>query len=63
MDKIISNKIKCMNCGDVIESEHQHDFKWCSCKSVAVDGGKEYLRRLGEPEDIIEMSEWKGKKC
>lgn len=63
MDKIISNKIKCMKCGDIIESEHQHDFKWCSCKSVAVDGGKEYLRRLGEPEDIIEMSEWKGKKC
>lgn len=61
MDKIISNKIKCMKCGDIIESKNRHDFKWCSCKSVAVDDGKDYLRRIGKFEDIIEMSELKGK--
>lgn len=53
---IISNKIKCKLCGDVIESTYTHDFKWCSCESVAVDGGKSYLRRCGEFKNYIEMS-------
>ena len=34
-----------------------NNFKWCSCKSIAVDGGLEYLRRIGNLEDIIELSE------
>lgn len=29
--------------GDVIESFSVHDFKYCKCESVAVDGGHEYL--------------------
>lgn len=51
------NRIKCLKCGDVIESFHGHDFKYCKCKSVAVDGGKNYLRRLGERENWQELSE------
>jgi Zn finger protein HypA/HybF involved in hydrogenase expression len=51
---ILHNKIKCKKCGDVIESVHRHDFKYCECGSVAVDGGKDYLRRIG---DYIELSE------
>ena len=43
MKKIIRNAIRCKFCGDVIESETVHDFKFCSCKTVAVDGGHEYL--------------------
>ena len=54
--KIITNKIKCLKCGDIIESVTVHDFKWCSCKACAVDGGKEYLRRVGNIEDIEEIS-------
>ena len=54
--RIITNKIKCKKCGDVIESYSVHDFKFCKCESVAVDGGKEYLRRLGFSEDIEELS-------
>jgi Zn finger protein HypA/HybF involved in hydrogenase expression len=57
MKKIINNKIQCNKCGDIIESKTTHDFKYCSCKSVAVDGGKEYLKRLGNKEDFIELSE------
>ncbi len=57
--KIVSNKIRCKKCGDVIESNSVHDFKWCSCQSVAVDGGHEYLRRLGKEEDFEELSETK----
>lgn len=56
INKIRTNRIKCKKCGDIIESYHVHDFKWCSCKSVAVDGGREYLRRLGNPEDYEELS-------
>lgn len=53
---IIENKIRCKKCGDIIESKTRHDFKWCSCKSVAVDGGKDYLRRLGNFDDFEELS-------
>lgn len=59
MKKIIKNCIKCNCCGDIIVSEDRHDFKWCTCGAVAVDGGKEYLRRSfkNSIEDYTEMSE------
>jgi len=50
---IKSNVIMCKRCNDVIESRHRHDFKFCKCNTVAVDGGKDYLRRVG-PFDMIE---------
>lgn len=55
--KIIRNRAKCKICRDIIESLHRHDFIYCKCKSIFVDGGKDYLRRGGDPEDIIELSE------
>lgn len=57
MQKIISNKIKCNKCGDIIESFNRHDFKFCSCQSVAVDGGHDYLRRCGNMGDWEDLSE------
>ena len=57
MQKIIVNKIKCIKCGDVIESSSIHDFRFCKCGSVAVDGGRNYLRRCGNREDWEELSE------
>ena len=54
--KIIKNAIRCLKCGDVIESVSVHDFKFCSCQACAVDGGKEYLRRVGEMEDWEDVS-------
>lgn len=59
--KILVNKIQCKKCKDIIESKYVHDFKWCKCKSIAVDGGLEYLRRIGNFEDIIELSEFEKK--
>lgn len=56
MEKIVINKIRCQKCGDVIESTHRHDFKFCKCGAVAVDGGKDYLRRCGNREDWEELS-------
>lgn len=37
---IISNKVKCINCGEIIESKTINDFKRCSCGKIAIDGGK-----------------------
>jgi len=56
--KIIRNSAKCLKCGDEIESKHRHDFVWCSCKSVAVDGGKAYLKRSGYPCDMEDTSQF-----
>ena len=56
--KIIRNRAKCLKCGDVIESTHRHDFVWCKCGAIFVDGGLDYLRRGGKfLEDIEELSE------
>ena len=56
IERIRCNKIKCKKCGDIIESNDVHDFKWCSCGAVAVDGGHEYLIRLGNKEDYEDLS-------
>ena len=55
-EEIISNKIKCKKCGDVIESKNTNDYKRCSCGAVAVDGGKNYLKRIGIEEEYEELS-------
>lgn len=55
-EEIISNKIKCKKCGDIIESKSTNDYKKCSCGAVAVDGGAEYLKRIGNENDYIELS-------
>ena len=56
--RILVNKIQCKKCNDIIESKNVHDFKWGTCKSIAVDGGLEYLKRVGNLEDIIELSKF-----
>ena len=60
VNKIVKNAARCTHCGDVIESTHVHDFKWCSCKTIAVDGGHSYLKRSfkNSPADFEDMSEW-----
>jgi hypothetical protein len=52
------NRVKCLKCGDIIESKTRHDFVWCGCKAVAVDGGSSYIRRIGNPADMEELEEW-----
>ena len=55
MARIIRNAIRCKKCGDIIESQTVHDFKFCSCGACAVDGGHDYLRRCGNLEDWEEL--------
>ena len=47
---IVQNAASCNGCGDFIVSKHRHDFVECTCGSIAVDGGQEYLRRIGSLE-------------
>lgn len=58
--KIKTNKIKCNYCGDIILSESRHEFKFCSCGKVAVDGGTDYLRRIytNSCDDFTELTEY-----
>lgn len=37
-------EVRCMLCGDVIRSMSVHDFKYCKCGAISVDGGAEYLK-------------------
>ena len=50
------NKLMCKLCGDVIESKTRHDFVRCKCKSIYVDGGKDYFRRGGDARNMIDLS-------
>lgn len=56
-EKIIKNKVKCLKCDDIIESTHRHDFVTCTCGSISVDGGHDYLRRVGDMNEYEELSE------
>lgn len=64
MREILKNTIRCNNCGDVIESNYRHDYVKCSCGRVAVDGGRDYLRRFftESPDDYTELSVFNEKR-
>lgn len=53
---ILKNEIQCKKCGDIISSETQYDFKMCRCGACGIDGGLHYLRRIGYPNDFIDLS-------
>lgn len=58
MQKLKRNRARCKVCGDVIESLHRHDFKTCTCRSIFVDGGLDYVRRGGYDKDFEDLIEW-----
>ena len=49
--------IKCIKCKEVIESKFRHDFVSCKCGAVAVDGGKDYWRTVGDPKDYKRLED------
>lgn len=58
---IISNKAKCLICGETIESKTRHDFVTCGCGNLHVDGGKDYLKRgFSKPDSYQELSKEDG---
>lgn len=51
------NRARCKKCGTVVESLHRHDFVTCACGAISVDGGTDYMRRVGDLSLIEEMSD------
>jgi hypothetical protein len=45
--RLMLNSVKCGLCNHVIWSTHVHDFRTCECGNISVDGGLDYLRRVG----------------
>ena len=54
-NQIIVNAVKCLGCKRILVSTHRHDFRQCGCGTF-VDGGRDYLRRGGNPELIQEQA-------
>ena len=51
----VRHAIYCKKCFDTIESKDRHDFKYCSCGAVGIDGGifdgNSILGNLSDMED------------
>lgn len=47
------NRIRCLKCHTIIESRHRHDFVWCPCHAVYIDGGLDYKRMGGDLSKIM----------
>lgn len=50
MPRCVASRIRCLGCGDLIESKHRHDLVTCTCEEVFLDGGLSYMR-IGGPLD------------
>ena len=45
--------IKCPLCKDIVYSRARHDYRRCSCDSVAIDGGQnDYIKLNYNPETV-----------
>lgn len=58
--KLIRNRCKCKECGDIIESKSVHDFVRCKCGKCFTDGGLDYIHRGGDCEPLDEFIKVKG---
>jgi len=50
-------KVRCLKCGETIESKSRHDLVLCRCEAVGIDGGKDYTRILFNDEKDFEVIE------
>ena len=58
--KQVRHAIYCKKCKETIESKHPHDFKYCLCGAVGIDGGIEAGNHiLGSPMDMENRSMYK----
>jgi hypothetical protein len=58
--KQVRHAVLCKKCKDTIESTYRHDFKYCSCGAVGIDGGIEAGNQiLGNLEDMEDRSMYK----
>ena len=53
---IVHSQVTCLECGEVLVSEHRHDYKTCSCPNeTMIDGGNEYVRFGGKDLSKVEV--------
>lgn len=55
-DAMKINAFKCPSCTALVFSRTRHDYRWCPCETIAVDGGLEYSRVVYKdniPESIL----------
>lgn len=53
--QLIKNSVKCLECGEILESKHRHQFSMCDCPNeTATDGGNIYQRYMGRDLNKIE---------
>jgi len=53
---LVQNEAECKKCGDRVFSASRHNYRSCKCGAIAVDGGLDYCRRVGNLEDMIDRS-------
>lgn len=51
---------RCIYCGDTLQSKHRHDFKYCRCQAIFVDGGDAYFRCGGDfsQMEVLQDNKW-----
>jgi hypothetical protein len=49
--------LQCKLCGDIIYSRARHDFHYCSCGNVYIDGGFDYRKWGCADLDTIQDAE------
>ena len=55
IDLLTRNAVKCLSCGEVLESKHRHHYNQCHCSNeTACDGGLDYQRILSKDLDKVE---------
>lgn len=47
---IVLNRARCDECLMVVVSRSVHDYRTCDCGNLSVDGGRDYLKRVGSGE-------------
>ena len=47
--------IKCGKCNQIIYSRHRHDYHYCHCNNVAIDGGRDYTKVTGDMFTLVEI--------
>lgn len=50
VDEKEAPQIQCPYCKTTIYSLYRHDFQWCKCGKMALDGGFDYRRIIGPSE-------------
>ncbi len=54
--RIVHSQVTCLECGEVLVSEHRHDYKTCSCPNeTMIDGGNDYVRYGGKDLSKVEI--------